>query len=122
MTACQCMQPGWCERHQCYKTEHWWELCRTRADYFGLWEEGRGPGQTSAEGARGAPAACRHRGAMTRDVQCPSCRAHVLIKVYACQRHKECTLGRALDGILCCATCWDYQPVAASVYREAPKV
>lgn len=44
-TSCQCEQAGFCRRHQCTKTEHWWKLCRTREDYFRLWEEGRGPGQ-----------------------------------------------------------------------------
>ncbi len=43
--ACECKEPGWCERHRCAKTPHWHVLCRTRADYFALWEEGRGPGQ-----------------------------------------------------------------------------
>lgn len=46
---CQCQPesfPFECSRHGCLKTEHWWELCQTRADYFRLWEEGRGPGQS----------------------------------------------------------------------------
>lgn len=42
---CSCCAAGWCERHQCDKNEHWWQLCRTRPDYVRLWEEGRGPGQ-----------------------------------------------------------------------------
>ena len=45
MTPCQCAQPGWCPRHGCHKTPHWWRLCRHRLGYFQLWEEGRGPGQ-----------------------------------------------------------------------------
>lgn len=42
---CECEVPGWCERHQCQKTPHFHRLCRTREDYFSLWEAGRGPGQ-----------------------------------------------------------------------------
>ena len=44
-SGCVCPQAGFCERHQCLKTEHWHMLCQTRSDYFQLWEEGRGPGQ-----------------------------------------------------------------------------
>ncbi|MCA9046463.1 MAG: hypothetical protein KDA69_19205, partial [Planctomycetaceae bacterium] len=43
---CQCEQPGWCERHGCSKPPHFHKLCRTRPDYFRLWEQGRGPGQS----------------------------------------------------------------------------
>lgn len=44
-TSCTCEHPGWCDRHKCTKTANWHKLCQTRADYFALWEEGRGPGQ-----------------------------------------------------------------------------
>ena len=37
--------PFACSRHHCRKTGHWHELCRTRSDYFELWEQGHGPGQ-----------------------------------------------------------------------------
>jgi len=45
-TGCVCSGPGFCDRHQCAKTPHWHHLCQTRADYFGLWESGNGPGQS----------------------------------------------------------------------------
>lgn len=45
MHDCQCEEPGWCERHQCQKSAHFHRLCRTREDYFRLWERGNGPGQ-----------------------------------------------------------------------------
>lgn len=48
MSGCECHPdqfPFACQRHQCHKTAHWHTLCQTRADYFRLWEEGRGPGQ-----------------------------------------------------------------------------
>lgn len=35
----------WCERHQCWKTQHYHELCQTRPGYRQMWEEERGPGQ-----------------------------------------------------------------------------
>jgi hypothetical protein len=45
---CECRPerfPFRCMRHDCLKTEHWHDLCRTRDDYFALWERGAGPGQ-----------------------------------------------------------------------------
>jgi len=49
-TPCQCaMQDGdkvlRCNRHECLKTPSLHHLCKTRMDYFRLWEEGVGPGQ-----------------------------------------------------------------------------
>lgn len=54
MSKCECLQPGWCERHRCHKTVHWHDLCRTRSDYFALWERGNGPGQRLWNGPTGA--------------------------------------------------------------------
>lgn len=45
MTNCECNLAGWCNRHQCHKTEHMVHLCKTRDDYFDLWEIGTGPAQ-----------------------------------------------------------------------------
>ena len=42
----------WCERHQCWKTQHYHELCQTRPGYRQMWEEGRGPGQQSKPRAK----------------------------------------------------------------------
>ncbi len=47
-TPCECQEPGFCPRHRCEKTAHWHHLCRTRSDYFQLWEDARGPGQAPA--------------------------------------------------------------------------
>lgn len=44
-TGCVCAEPGWCERHNVLKSPHMHKLCQSRADYFALWESGRGPGQ-----------------------------------------------------------------------------
>lgn len=46
---CQILNGGWCDRHHCQKTPHWVMLCRTHPGYFGLWEDGRGPGQVERE-------------------------------------------------------------------------
>jgi hypothetical protein len=43
LTACECEGPGFCDRHKCHKTEHFYNLCKSRSDYYALWEEGRGP-------------------------------------------------------------------------------
>lgn len=45
ITSCECKSPGFCKRHGVDKPEAWWLLCQRRRDYFGLWEQGRGPGQ-----------------------------------------------------------------------------
>lgn len=42
-TPCECKEVGFCQRHQCHKTAHWINLCRTDPAYFQAWEEGRGP-------------------------------------------------------------------------------
>lgn len=49
-TGCTCPAAGWCERHQCRKSERWWQICRTRPGYFRLWEVDMGPGQQNADG------------------------------------------------------------------------
>ena len=59
MTPCECTGPGFCERHGCHKSRHWWRLCRTRYDRFREWEAGEGPGQEEGSPVRslrcGAP-------------------------------------------------------------------
>jgi hypothetical protein len=45
MTPCECTTPGFCERHLCQKSRHWWRLCRTDGAVFEQWEAGCGPGQ-----------------------------------------------------------------------------
>src|SRR5205809_1027267 len=100
-TPCQCAQPGFCPRHRCVKPAAWHALCRTRADYFQLWEEGHGPGQV------GVRPPCLHLGAELREEPCPSCRGLVRLKVFACALHEGCTLAKQLPAVACCATCPD---------------
>lgn len=50
--------------------------------------------------------ACQHLGAATGERQCASCRGGgYRIKVFACALHVECTIGKQLPGIACCASC-----------------
>lgn len=44
----------WCQRHQVWKTRHWFQLCKTRADYRKAWDDGRGPGQVNVATPRNA--------------------------------------------------------------------
>ena len=111
MTECDCKEPGWCERHKCNKSEHRWKLCRTRPDYFDLWEAGCGPGQNLSAARRAAP--CDHRGSVLRKESCPSCCGNVLIKVFACKVHNECTIGHSLEEMACCYRCEDYTAASA---------
>jgi hypothetical protein len=86
-------------------------LCRTRADYFQLWEEGGGPGQQT--GRRVNPAEhipCWRQGDYLRKQTCASCCGTVRLKVFACDLHGECTVAKFLSGSACCRTCDDYEP------------
>lgn len=56
------------------------------------------------------PGPCAHLGAEVRQQECDSCAGKTQIKVFACAVHGECTLGKKLDGLACCAGCKDYQP------------
>lgn len=123
MTDCTCQPedyPFFCERHQCRKTAHWLHLCRTRDDYFQMWEAGRGPGQSVGKKRKAArprnPAdkvPCRHQGTLLRTEVCSTCRGHVRLKVFACGIYGECTLMKTLNRqTACCAICKDYLPVA----------
>jgi hypothetical protein len=44
-TSCECSGPGFCQRHQCNKPAHFYNLCKNRVEYFEKWEQGKGPGQ-----------------------------------------------------------------------------
>ena len=48
---------------------------------------------------------CAHLGAEVRREQCQSCAGTVLVKIMACQAFGECTLGKELPGVQCCAKC-----------------
>jgi len=50
-TACSCTKPGWCSRHECYKSEMLHGLCQRHAALFAAWEQGQGPGQFVASGS-----------------------------------------------------------------------
>lgn len=112
ITACECDEPGWCQRHRCRKPRRWFELCRTRPDLFQAWEQGRGPFQKHSSAAR-SQVVCVHRGSEIREQDCPTCVGLIRIKVFQCALHRECTLAKPLDAIACCARCGDYQPAQA---------
>lgn len=52
---CPIASGGWCERHRARKTAPWVALCRARDDYFRLWEEGCGPGQSCRKSQHADP-------------------------------------------------------------------
>lgn len=51
---------------------------------------------------------CGRLGELMRSEECGDCTSKPKIKVFACALHGECTLGKPLDGLACCATCADY--------------
>lgn len=109
VTLCECPAPGDCPRHGCRKNAHLHNLCRTRQDYFDLWERGQGPCLGSP--ARTDP--CQHRGEQVSTIGCASCGKTIELKVFACVLHEECTLGNPQDGIACCQNCPDFAAAEA---------
>jgi hypothetical protein len=108
-TPCDCPSAGFCPRHRCEKSAAGHQLCQTRPDYFQLWEDGRGPGQTKTFPVP-LVRDCGHRGQELREEPCPSCRSRVLIKVFGCALHECCTLARSVVALPCCRTCTDFTP------------
>lgn len=65
--------------------------------------------------ARQRPDTCSHRGAEIRQQECETCSGHQRIKVFACPLRGECTIGKKLPVIVCCAViadCGDFSPTA----------
>lgn len=113
VTPCECTKPGWCERHQCEKSRHFYELCRRRQDYFEQFENGQSILQQVKR--RFQPRElCQHRGEAVDEVECPSCRGTVKLKVFDCARHERCTLAKPIDGIGCCSNCTEFIAVDSS--------
>lgn len=57
---------------------------------------------------KGWKVGCRHRGAETRRVECPTCCGKVELKVFSCAKHGECTAAKPTPGRACCQGCPDY--------------
>jgi hypothetical protein len=107
-TPCECTEPGFCRRHKCEKTTHWHILCQTRPDYFQLWEDQQGPGQEIIVSKPRKE--CCYRGPELRRHVCTACRGSVLVKVYSCDIHNECTLAKNVPDVRCCLDCSDFKP------------
>lgn len=45
ITPCECPMAGYCSRHKINKPAHFHNLCKTRPDYFAMYENCSGPGQ-----------------------------------------------------------------------------
>lgn len=93
-------------------------LYLTNHRYNRLWGgDGQVAGAVRAT-ARVVP--CRHRGAEVRRQDCATCAGKVLLKVFACAVHGECTIGRQHDATACCATCPDYQTETTVTVQTIP--
>lgn len=55
---------------------------------------------------------CVHLGKPTGELrECKTCGAKMQKhRVYGCEKHGECTIGKRFDQLACCAGCDDYQP------------
>jgi hypothetical protein len=62
------------------------------------------------------PELCQHRGAELRLQVCETCSGPTRIKVFFCKVHTECTIGKKLPGLACCAAgcCKDWEPAPTS--------
>ena len=119
VTDCECTEAGWCERHQCHKSEFWYQRCQRYPSLFAAWEKGHGPGQVRQTGTTSYPsirASCVSVREVLREEECPSCRGNVRIKVFRCELHGECTLSSKLSSVRACRACPDY--VAERVTEE----
>ncbi len=52
---------------------------------------------------------CKHLGDEVRREQCDSCSGKVLLKIFACEVHGECTTQKPLPGVPCCGGCEQYE-------------
>lgn len=115
LTPCECTEAGWCERHRCEKSEIAHQLCRHRADYFQLWEQGIDPFRREATATLPLPR-CQHRGdEPVRYVSCQLCGQRTAqIPVYECEIRALCTerryMHRSLTSrdITACTGCESY--------------
>lgn len=53
---------------------------------------------------------CRHLGELSRLAGCESCGGNVQVKVFVCAVHTECTVGKTINNLACCATCEQFTP------------
>ncbi len=105
-TPCECLQAGYCPRHQCEKTTYQFEMCRRMESWFALYEGGRGPGQRRLRRPD-----CRYRGDVVRTEMCPTCSGQIQLKVFQCKLYTECTIPAKLPAVHDCASCSDFSPV-----------
>ena len=111
VTDCECTESGWCERHQCHKSEFWYRLCQRDPALFDRWEKGHGLGQGMSAGLtapRRQQTPCAYRGDVLREEECPSCQQNVRIKIFRCELHRECTSSSRLSSVHSCGKCPDY--------------
>lgn len=110
-TDCECEQAGWCQRHQCEKDAYFFEMCRLSKDVFDKGEAGNLPIQKRrTQKPRDVSQPCVHRGNELRTTECESCNGRVLLKVFACEVHGECTVQRRVGETAVCLNCHEYQP------------
>lgn len=66
---------------------------------------GHRPPPEKVQESRGkrTPLKCVHRGELTgEEIKCPTCRGHVMLKVYSCDIHGKCILGKTREGVQGC--------------------
>ncbi len=54
-------------------------------------------------------AGCVHRGKELRREECPSCTTYVELKIFECEKHKECCIDKTVEGVMSCSGCNDFE-------------
>ena len=53
---------------------------------------------------------CTHRGEQIAEQRCEACGGHVMLKVFACEVHARCCIGKTAGGVKSCSRCAEYSP------------
>lgn len=128
--ACECATSGFCPRYQIEQSEFTHGRCQgtnctpeksnafRRKWRLQLIGEMPKPIVQDAPHSAQRKEACALRGEATGEtVTCPSCRGTVELKLFTCQPHGKCTVGKPVDGIACCLTCHEYKTKPAEVTK-----
>ena len=99
---CLCEQPGFCPVFERDMSPRQHQICRGEVLTPKQCEAYRAHWRALARGP------CAHLGEEVRREQCQSCCGKVLLKIYACAVHGECTPQMPLAGVACCGGCTDY--------------
>ena len=105
---CTCPLAGFCPTHNRKMVGRKYEICQginvtdqRREAYLTHWTAQPVPKASNRE--------CGHRGGEIEKRQCPTCSGHVMVKLFACTVHGECSISKSV-GAKVCHGCKDQIP------------